>query len=132
MLFRLFRCMALIGATDELLIYAIGVPLNSIGKIDLACGSCVLGFGRLGGLLWAFGLLDVWSAVGIFLVCYQDVLLLVGCWRALNWLLLGFWWASGDVYVHRLFSCFSGLGGFLLCWWFLMSAFVWLFIGVRW
>ena len=61
----------------------------------------VLGFGRVGGLLWAFGLLDFWSAFRTRFVGYQDVLLLVGCWRAVNWLLLGFWRASGDVYISR-------------------------------
>ena len=93
--------MTLIGATDELLIYVFGVPVDSIGKMDLSCGGPVLGFGRLCGLLWAFGLLDFWSAFGTPLVGYQDTLLLVGCWRAFNWLLLGFWRASGDAYISR-------------------------------
>ena len=94
-----FRCMTLIGAT--VLIYAFGVPFDNIRNMDLACGGSVLGFGRVGGLLWAFGLLDFWSSFGTVLVGNQDVLLLVGCWRAFDWLLLGFWWASGDAYISR-------------------------------
>ena len=71
----------------------------------------VLGFGRVGGLLRACGLLDFWLAFGTLFVGYQDVLLLVGCWRAFNWLLLGFWRASGDVYISR------SLLLFWLPWW---------------
>ena len=92
-------CVSLIGATDDLLIYVFGVPSDSIGKMDLACGGPVLGFGWLGVLLWAFGLSGFWYAFGTLLVGYQDVLLLAGSWRAFNWLLLGFWWASGDVFI---------------------------------
>ena len=80
----LARCMTLIGATDELLIYVFGVPLDNIRKFDLACGGPVLGFGRVGGLLQAFRFLDFWSVFGTPFVGYQDILLLVGCWRSFN------------------------------------------------
>ena len=107
----LVRCMTLIGATDELLIYVFGVPLDNIRKIDLACGGPVLGFGRIGGLLRAFGFLDFCLASGILLVGHQDILLLVGFWRAFNWLLLGLWWGPGNVYISR------SLLLFWLPWW---------------
>ena len=106
-------CVSLIGATDELLIYVFGVPLDSIRNMDLACGGPMLSFGRVGGLLWAFGLLDFWSAFGTLLVGYQDILLLVGCWRSF-WLLLGFGRASGDVYISR--SLFLTIAD-VFCWW---------------
>ena len=121
-------CVSLIGATDELLIYVFGVPLDSIRNMDLACGGPMLSFSRVGGLLWAFGFLDFCLAFGTLLVGYQDILLLVGFWRAFNWLLLGLWWGSVMFIFHGLFCCFGGLGGFLLCWWWLMSDYVWLFI----
>ena len=101
-------CFVVLGATDELLIYVFGVPLDSIRNMDLACGGPMLSFGRVGGLLWACGFLDFCLAFGTLLVGYQDILLLVGFWRAFNWLLLGLWWGSGDVYSSR---------SLLLFWW---------------
>ena len=101
-------CVTLIAAAEELLIYVFGVPLDSIRNMDLACGGPMLSFGWVGGLLWAFGFLHFCLAFGTLLVGYQDILLLVGFWRAFNWLLLGLWWGSGDVYISR---------SLLLFWW---------------
>ena len=53
-------------------------------------------------------------------------------WWAVGGLLIVFCMAFGGhpvmFVIHGLFCCFGGLGGFLLCWWWLMSDYVWLFI----
>ena len=124
--------MTLIRATNELLIYVFGVRLDNIRKMDWPCGGLVLGFGRVGGLLWAFGFLGFWVAFGTLLAAIE----IFSSWWAFGGLSISFWLAFGGHPVmfifHSVLCYFGGLGGFLLCWWWLMSAFGGLLMGSCW
>ena len=124
--------MTLIRATNELLVYVFGVRLDNIRKMDWPRGGLVLGFGRVGGLLWAFGFLGFWVAFGTLLAAIE----IFSSWWAFGGLSISFWLAFGGhpvmFILHSVFCYFGGLGGILLCWWWLMSAFGRLLIGSCW